>query len=140
VHGDHGVAASRECVRVQGEGCTVLHARCHAGLCAVQGKKTCARLGTQVPFSVSRVGTGEVSVWAREWPTGGVGSGRPLGNGGGVQRMSLARLQQEACLLHFCPLGRAQGGLRVLSEGGRVGFQQALAGGVEGAGGAVARC
>jgi hypothetical protein len=31
VHGDHGVAASHECVRVQGEGCAVLHARCHAG-------------------------------------------------------------------------------------------------------------
>jgi hypothetical protein len=94
----------------------------------------------QVPFSVSRAGMGEVRACAREWPTGGVGGGRPLGNGGSVQRMSLARLQQEACLLHFCPLGRARGGLGVLSEGGRVGFQQALAGGVEGAGRAVARC
>jgi hypothetical protein len=54
---------------------------------------------------------------ARGWSTGSAGGGQGLGNGDGVQEVSWARQQQEACLLRLGPLGRALGHLRVSKEG-----------------------
>jgi hypothetical protein len=49
--------------------------------------------------------------------TGSAGSGQGLGNGDGVQEVSWARQQQEACLLRLGPLGCARGRLEVSKEG-----------------------
>jgi hypothetical protein len=49
--------------------------------------------------------------------TGSVGGGQGLGNGDGVQEVSWARQQQEACLLCLGPLGHALGPSRVFKRG-----------------------
>jgi hypothetical protein len=51
------------------------------------------------------------------WSIGSAGGGQGLGNGDGVQEVSWARQQQEACLLRLGPLERALGHLGVSKEG-----------------------
>jgi hypothetical protein len=78
------VGMARWGLRVQGEVCMALHARCRAGWCAARGERTCARLRTRVPFSASRACTGGDRAQAGEGSTDGEGGGWPLGVDGGV--------------------------------------------------------
>jgi hypothetical protein len=81
-------------------------------VCGMEEKRVCTSqnvssvLGVQSAYVIGRAR-------ARGYPTGGVGRGHGLGDGGGVQRVLLSRRQWEACLLCLYPLERAQGALKV---------------------------
>jgi hypothetical protein len=116
---------------MQGEGDAVMHVRCRAPLRGLRSSCGCAHFRTCVALSACRACTSAVRAQAGEGSTGGAGGGWPLGIEGGVQGMSRARQQREACLLRLSPLGCARGGIWVSKTEGQVGLVRSLAGGVE---------
>jgi hypothetical protein len=88
--------------------CRVVCGTREKGACVLQN--VTAVLGVQNMHEQGQSATGGCS-------TGSAGSGQGLGSGDGVQGVSWATQQQEACLLRLVPLGHALGHLRVPKKG-----------------------